>query len=355
MNEEIILTVDLYLINSLGNNIKVAQVGSLLSSLPNMIKSYVERHMRPDDKVGSILDILAPGAIRLMFGYLGMPFVGTLLGLAASVFHINVEEILKSIYEKIKSLLSNAKPVPSTAIDEIVRDSIHENSHPPTQEDAAKFLEKKSFEQTKHDFYIVKLCMIEYELVKEARGYRNDTFLEKFKGLFDNDYNKGYEHTQNVLQKFLSLFFRVAIGSAGLIVAGDVINKFLDRPNALDGSLKDGKEIQISSQPPATQTKFKLKSLYHKENKNNSDEIWTENVQCNKSSIEQMIINFAKDVYEDLDGLDSKIRNTAGFEEVVDKITWYNRTREGAPFVFIPKMFHSKKNIVDWFIDDVAE
>ena len=67
-----------------------------------------------------------------------------------------------------------------------------------------------------------------------------------------------------------------------------------------------------------------------------------------------MLIKFANEVYDGLSNKDSVIRSSPAFQAVVYKIEWYNQASSGAPLVLIPKMFTSKKSVVDWFIDDVA-
>jgi hypothetical protein len=66
-------------------------------------------------------------------------------------------------------------------------------------------------------------------------------------------------------------------------------------------------------------------------------------------------MQFAKDVYEGLDGKESIISNTAGFRAVADRISFFNRNSLNSPEVWIPSEFKSKKQMVDYFIDDVAE
>jgi hypothetical protein len=80
-----------------------------------------------------------------------------------------------------------------------------------------------------------------------------------------------------------------------------------------------------------------------------------ENIPNNTSSISNMLVNFAKEVYDSLNGKESLITSSSGFNVVKDRIVWYNRTSAGAPFIAIPKYFISKKHIVDYFIDEVAE
>ena len=136
-------------------------------------------------------------------------------------------------------------------------------------------------------------------------------------------------------------------------VAGDVINKFMGRPNALDNTVQQGKPVESIPAPKhvSTQTKFPVQPGYHEEHAAG----WAENVPNNASAIEGMLIGFAKQVYKGLDGLESNIKSTVGFQVIRDRIVNYNLSSEGDPVVYIPNYFTSKKQIVDYFIDDVAE
>jgi len=68
-----------------------------------------------------------------------------------------------------------------------------------------------------------------------------------------------------------------------------------------------------------------------------------------------MLMSWAKEIYQGLNGLDSIIQNTAGFQAAVEAISWQNHSSAGGPIVYIPPMFTSKKMVVDHFIDEVAE
>ena len=79
-----------------------------------------------------------------------------------------------------------------------------------------------------------------------------------------------------------------------------------------------------------------------------------ERIQNNQASIDQLLVNFTKDVYDGLTNKDNLIKSSPAFRVVSDRIGWYNHSSPESPIVFIPKYFTSKKSIVDYFIDDVA-
>lgn len=354
MSREISFYTDCLIIETILKDeklIKQADAGSLVSSLAEKIKEVVGNHIDPNDKVGSLVNILGPGAISLFMKSLGMPKIGLLLGLAASVFHFDLNGIIKSIWDQLKSAVSGDKKIPSSKIDSVVQSAMQEHVKPLTNDDAADILETKSYNQLMRDARLTKLAMIDYQnsISKYGRPRYDPSILERLMGR--------QTQTANVLTRILSFIFKIAFSAAGLLIAGDVINKFLGRPNALDNTLQKGKPVTEAPAQTFTakQTKFPVKPGYTQERYNAGNSLWTEQVQNNESSIEQMLIDFAKEVYSGLDGKEDVIRNSPPFHILKDRIVWYNHTSPNAPTIWIPKMFTSKKQMVDYFIDDVAE
>lgn len=351
-NSEIGLYVDTLIVEALLADprlFKTAQVGSLVSTITEKVKDYVDAHLDPNDKVGSLINFLGPGVIATTFGMIpGLGIIGKLLGFAVSMMHIDVAGILRSIWDKLKGVSSGDRPTTSAVVHEAVTSSVQEHSKPATQEeaDAAQREAQKSSHQLLRDARFLKLAVIEFDRspkrIKEAGWF--DIFSAK------------KASTTNLLSLLLSWIFRIAFASAGLMVAGDVANKFLSRPSALDGTLSGGKE-KPSSAPMhvATQTKFKVQPSYGQEDKNVGNTPWVEGVANNKSFIDALLVLFSKQVYQGLDGLESIIMSTPGFQEIADRITFYNQAHAGDQMVFIPKYFHNKKEMVDMFIDDVAQ
>jgi len=166
-----------------------------------------------------------------------------------------------------------------------------------------------------------------------------------------------------------SWFFRGLLASGGFMIAGDAINKMLGRPNAFDGTLKGSKKsdstsgskdpkkedrVPSSSLPPTNQNTFKLKSSYSKENFNTSGNRWLVKTDVTPSNIENLLIKYAKDVYEGLDGLEDIIRNAATFKVILNTLVFENRSNMNTKLLVIPSIFKSKKDLADSFIDEVA-
>ena len=353
MSQEIDFYVDTLIVQTLLSDeglSKRADGGSMTSALIEAVKHYVSNNINPEDKVGSVLNILAPGAVSMAFSAMGLPWLGILLGLAMRVFHIDVKSILSTIHSKVSEALGSGQSMSSTEVDDIVQGAVQDHAAPATESEAEQALDLLSKQKTAHvlrEARMLKLAMIEFD--------HDNLSFQKHASILSS-FNSKKSVTSSLLSRVLSWFFKIALASAGLMVAGDMINKFLGRPNALDDTIQNGKPVGETAPAPAhtsSQTKFKIQPTYHEENRSGSN--WAENVSNDKNSIENMVINFAKQVYQGLDNLDSVIRSSSVFESLVDKIVFYNHTAAGDPIVFIPKYFSSKKQLVDMFIDEVAE
>lgn len=329
---------------------KKADTNSLVMSLIGKIKEYVSNHIDPNNKAASIITILGPGVILNAFGF---KWLSLLITLAMNIFNIDVSSIISSILNKLKGSISGDNQVSSEQVDSMVSSSIKEFIKPATQDEidkAERTINKVgSFKNTMKDTRIVKLTLLDYY-------YGNVIKYADFK----SGYNLRKLKVANILTSVLSWIFKVGLASAGLMVAGDVVNKLIGRPNALDGSVEKGKVVEDfvpkpqAAFPPTTQTKFKVNTSYKIE-RNNTNSAWTENVPNNESSIGEMLVHFAKLVYDGLNGYESNIKSSPGFQAIQDRIVFFNRNTLNSPVVFIPSEFTSKKQMVDYFIDDVAE
>lgn len=329
---------------------KTAQ-SSPISSLISSLKSYVEAHIiDPNNKAKSIIDILGPGAIFATFRALNLTWLGVLISLAMKVFNINVGDIFSSIWSELSSLIEGDKQVSSNQIESIVQNSVQQHAPSATPQEAEQSLQHLPIHaQTLHDLQIVKLTMIQYSLVKSA------SFLDIF--------NSKKFKLASILSKVISWILKIGLASAGLMVAGDVVNKFLGRPNAFDHTLQNSQPTSPSSSsslpsgstvPVSTsQTKFKVNSSY-KNITLNQGSPWTVSISNSDSDITQLLLTFSKDVYSNLPS-DEIIESTPGFQAIKDRIIFFNRMSTNSPIIFIPPEFTSEKQIVDHFIDDVAQ
>lgn len=342
-NSQVNFLVDTMIVQTiLTNNLsKTAGLSEILSSLTGPLVSYVGQHINESDKLGSVINMLAPGVITVGFSALGMPWIGTLVAIATKSFGIDVGGIVSSIWKNLTGKIGGDKKTTSEEVDSAVQSAVQEHAG---STDEAKVDDKISvnFKKSLQQARMIKLAMIEFD------AFNLQTYqLRSNAGLF----TKG--GVASILGAVLRWIFKVVLASAGFMVAGDVINKALGRPNGFDGTKK---QETITTTAPvthaSTQTKFKVQPTYRETPRSGN---WVLNIPNNASSIDNMLLLFAKKVYQGLDGLEDIITNTAGFQVIGDEITEYNQSSAGDNFVYIPKKFNSEKNIVDYFIDDVAE
>lgn len=360
-NSEISFYVDSLMAETLlsDNTLTKQAQGGLISGLKDKIVHYVSNHIDPNNKAGSLLNILAPGVVTVALNAMGLGKIGFLFGLAMDFFHINVSGIFSTIYEKIKGILGGGKQMTSADVDGIVHSAVIDHAPPGTEEEAAQAetkVKSKTQAASLRDAKLVKLAMAEYEKVSmkiKKEPLKKEALLKEFLSFFIG----GKARTAGVLAKVLGFIFKVFIASAGLMVAGDVANSVLGRPSALNNTIQNGKPVEQVHTPlvVSTQTKFKLNPSYKNEVKNTGGSLWTEDISNDSNSITSMLVMFAKQVYSGLDGLENTIKGTGGFQVIRDKIVSYNKSAAGDPVVYIPKTLTSKKEIVDTFIDDVAE
>jgi hypothetical protein len=315
-----------------------------LSNLLSMVGSYFSAHVDPNDKAGSVLNMLAPGTIWSTLSSIGLGRWGLALGAAAAMLHLDISGMLSSIWGNIRSMLSGGHPISSDHVDAAVQSAVQE--HAPQDAQHANTL---SINSSLREAKIFRLAMDEYEkqlfrLTKE--GSNNEEWLAAF--------GQKKPPTASLLGKLIGWVFKVALASAGLMVAGDVANKFLGRPNAIDHTYQAGKTPADTSAPASTtsQTKFKLNPSFQ-----NTPEPrpWGVQITNDPGSIENMLVNFTKDVYSGLDGKEEVIRSSPLFQAVKNQIVWYNHKAEGEPTVYIPQIYTNKKSIADNYIDQVAK
>lgn len=356
-DSEIKLYVDTMVVQSLLSDdvlLKTAQ-SSTITDLISKAKSYFTNQVDPNDKAGSIFNMLSPGLISTTLSALGLPWLGIFLGLATRVFHVDVAGIFRTVWTKLKEAVGSGKQLTSAHVDGTVDDAVQSHNKPPTEEEANQAMQTIKQQDTQHA-KSASMRVREAKMFKLAMKEYQANSLVKSAGVLDWFTSKK-SSAGSLFGEILKWIFKIALSAAGLMVAGDIINKFLDRPNALDGSMMHGKPTGESAQAPSQvtskQTKFKVNPALA--NESHSGGGWIENVPNNKESIGDLILRWTNEVYPQTRGLDSIIRNTAGFQTIVETIAFQNNRAAGGPVIFIPRIFSSKKMLVDHFIDEVAE
>lgn len=291
------------------------------SSLISAISTYFLNNIKTE----SIVNLLAPGVVfNILSKGLGLTWVGFVLSVAIRVFHIDVYAILQSIYNQIKPSIENNSKLSSDQVHNIVKSSV-ENSYQPTSTSKAAEVRQA---------ILFKIALEDYQINKNAQVFGKAPI--------------------SLLTSILSWFFNIALASAGFMFAGDAINKVLNKPNAFDSSYKEGKTPPIKEQTAiinSTQTKYPVKSSYI-DTKYNQGTPWSVNANNSPEGIEDMLVQFAHDVYDIKD--DPNITTGTAFNVLKARIVAFNKSSEGDNLVFIPQYLNSKKEIVDTFIDEVA-
>jgi hypothetical protein len=326
--------------------------GGMLSGLAPMIQEYVGAHIDQNDKAGSIIDMLAPAGLFSIFRLLGHPILGLLAGAAASALHIDIAGMIEVILKEVKSTLSSGQKVVPSQIDNAVSQAVQQYAPQGEDQSPADDTMENSVAQDLRYARMLRLSLEQYDrqlfrLTKQAIPAQQ---------IFAYAIGRGARNT-SYLGRILGWIFKVFLWSAGFMLLGDVANKMLGRPNALSGNYQAGSPQTASPAavpvPVTTQTKF---SIINPSSQNTpAPQPWAENVTNDASSIENMLVNFTKDVYAGLDGKESAIQSSPTFQAVRDQIVWYNHAAAGEPKVYLPSMYANKKAIVDHYIDEVAK
>lgn len=351
-SSEISFYVDTLLVETVLAEPRFHKKAGMLTDVLSQVKDYFASKIDHEHPVTSVLNLLAPAGISFLFSSLGFGKFGLLLGLLTSVFHVDVVGMIKSLYEKVREMISGGGKVSSSQIDQAVNTTIAEhNSTPPTAEEAQegyRALQQRqqapaqaddgkvySSLELLDDAKMISLALINYE--KENMRLTKTADFSSFMRGFGTTKAKG----GSLLGKILGWIFKLALTAGGLMIAGDVINHFLG------GGSGGSSSPSTPSGPGTTQNKYHLIG---------DSPIPREMPVTNTpDNIGNMIVQFAKDVYAGLDGKESLIQNTAGFKAIKQKISWTNMYNPGSSSVMIPPMFTSKKQLVDYFIDDVAK
>lgn len=341
----------------LANETLVKNADGVLSDLPAKIEEYVRSKMKPGHEIESVLSMLVPGALFL-FLKSSNPILAFLLSAAAGTFQTEIEGIIETIFNAVKPDIVQGKKVDPAKIDRAVATATAEQAAPtpaptptstPAKEDDDGLNIESSFKSQLKFARKLKLALI---------AYNNDNSAFQF-SKYAIPAGVTSAGTKTFLGRIIGWLFKTILLSAGFLLIGDLINdKVLDRPNSLNGGLQKGvrQESGPASTKPAaivsTQTKFKPNPALHDET---HADTWGVSVQATPAAIEEMLINFAKEVYLGLNGLENIIRSSPAFQIVKNRIVNNNKSNEGYNVTAIPGYLASKKQIVDTFIDDVAK
>ena len=340
---EISLYVDAMLMETVLSDSRFHKKGGEISDVIGKVKDYFSSKYDPEHPNASVINELAPGAVWALFRAMGFGKWGILVGLLMSTFHIDAAGLLSSIYEKVKEMIGSGKKVSSQQIDQAVDSSVA--AHTDSEANDGKTITSLDLlPQAK----FLRLAMVDYEqqLLRLTK-----TVVTPLVSLGAGPSKLG---ATSLLGKIFGLVMKIGLASAGFMVAGDAVNYLLGRSNSFSGTYQAGKTetsatpaAAESSGPIATQKKYPLKG--------DAPLPGSVVVQNNEQNIGNMVLQFAKDTYSGLDGKEQLIENTPGFRGVVHQIASFNGHNQNSSQTFIPSFFRSKKQMVDYFIDDVAK
>lgn len=363
-NKQIDLYTDLLIVEALAGDqalLKTAQQQDIVPTIVDKVKSYVESKVDPKDKVGSVINMLTPGAIMMTCKAMGMPWIySALFGLVASIFHFDAASVLEKICGELKQELAGGKKVSSAKVKEIAQSAAEsQNTGTPTAQEAEDAKKKadeaglnigqgEAANQADDGSFSFASQLRFAKLVRLA----TEDCIVREAGIMDwiPIFGGAKAKHSSLMGKLLGVIFSVALASAGLLVAGDVINKLLGRDNSLDNTIQDGKPTGGTSTTQQLPTSSRQTKPSYADTPMNGSGNWIEDVPNNESSIQQMVLNFAKEVYP-LEGQESTIESNPMFQRLVKMIVWYNEASAGGPVVYIPRMFTTKKQMVDSFVD----
>lgn len=322
------------------HSIKTAQSSGLIAQIITAVKGYITDKIHKGTEVEDVVNLLVPGILTV----LGFPILGTIVEVAESWFGFKITDIFKQIASEVKSVISGNKQVSSSTIDHITENAVNSNSGKSITEDPTQLLNL---------FKSQSLSINEVMLYKEAIIKTSVGIGSSIARLVEMK-----STTARILMTVIGWIVTVILASAGFIVADDVVHSLIGSPDKRDlPSITDQSTTPLTPQdhqtslPASTQTVFKVNPGYREEKLNLNDR-WIEPVPPDQ--IAEEVINWAKDIYPDLKNSDEEIKSSPAFNNTIQVITKYNRTNT-SNITFMPRIFSSRKKVVDMFIDDVAE
>lgn len=327
----------------LNDNI-IKNANGSLSNIPDMLKSYVT----PDKQnAAGVISLLIPGTLFMLLS--GHPVLRILFAVASSYYQIEIKEIIGSMLNTIKPDLASGKKISEEKIDQAAEAATADVGKETKQKSSSEepndeFSLENDGMNTNSSYNVKDIRKLSLALI----AYSNDNSELQF-SKYALKAGVTALTTRFALKTIFSWVFKIILASAGFLIVGSLLREVI-QPTSEKKQKEDSK---IYDQPlvVATQTKFKINPSYT--DTHNAD--WEITMLADKQSIENMIINFAKEVYLGLDDADNVIKSTSTFGVVVLNILRHNKFNVGYNLVIMPKIFTSKKQIVDTFIDEVAK
>lgn len=344
---------------------KAAQSSGVVSSLAQWVFSYFgdkeKEFANSPDKIGAFISFLGPGIATA----LGSPLLGTVMMLAQSIFGFDLGKILESIGSEIKSLVTGGSSVSSEQVNNAVITSVVNNTptDEPSEDHAKSLLERaEEFMGIKSAFTLreaelFKLAMEDfYNRVPDFDFNNPKMNIKVAAGWFSSplaSFLTGRHQSTKILVTVISFLVKAALAAFGFMAMGDVVKYFTGggkKSTTPTSGTPGATETQMATAPP--QTKFKPNPNYSEESFNGPGSRWM--ISADINSIDSILISWAESIYPELKGQDSLIRSTNTFNQVVSVIKAYNQGSAQPDVIFIPRIWKSRKNVVDQFMAEVA-
>ncbi len=332
-------------------------------------------HIDKENPISSVLGLLVPGALAA----LGFPVLAGVLKIAEMVLGFDMAAILRSIGSQITELVSGGKKTTSEAVKGAVAGVVNGQAVVPVSDEdmeRIKALEAKSnvgttvneTKEAKSSLTLNQALFFKKSLasfIKDNPDFdiANPKFTMKVYAKWSaSDIGKifGFKSiTGKILGTLLGWVFVTALATAGFMVAEDGIHALLGQPNHFDGSAKPGaaapqsgaKAEPVSTTLPtaSTQKKFQVNPNYSQESFNSEYDSWI--IKGTANDLPAILAQWTSEIYPGV--TPSSLASSSNFKTLISFIEKYNEGN-GNKMLFMPKMFKSRKQVVDTFIDDVA-
>lgn len=330
--------------------IKQANISEIVSDLIMSVKNYAMSKIDKNDKLGSVFNILAPG----MLGALGFPGFSALLWLAEEVFDFNPGQLLMEIVHGIEGPLKAGERITPEQVDQVADQVVSSKGSNPSDSEIEQKLENAPFHKgsslSLRDAGLFKVILSNID----SNDIDKPLPLEKRAGFLSGMFRLGgmKTFTSSVLSKILSWIVKTVLISCGFMAVGAFVDHLMGKAPGASGSssFAPSGETEAIALAPSKQQVFKVNPSYANEALNVSSG-WIEGVP--PSQIGNQIVAWAEEIYPDLRGKEDVIRNSQLFQATVRMIQQYN-VNNTSQVTFMPKFFTSRKNVIDAFVDEVA-
>ena len=293
-------------------------LSELLQSVKNHVDQYKEEHAG-EDTFTMASNILVPGILVK----LGHPILAMLVALLEKYTGFSPGTILENAWASISSAVKSGSITPQGVKDAADAAAKAATGTPPTDIQQVKDSEIRAFR-------IVALG-IPVGISKYAAGSAIATSL---------------------LARIVYWVILAVLGALGILVVGEIFNKMTGHQDTKP-SASGLPTLTPSTQAPeahlSTQTLLKPSPGYTDEHITGS---WIEPTPS--TDIGNTIVRWATNIYPDLQGHEDLIRSSAKFSQIVSEIQKYN-TATNPNYTFIPPFMTSRKSVVDYFIDEIAQ